>query len=245
MDAIYECDLAYVHATAFEALALGAAPEIIRCLQSCSTPVRRVLDVGCGAGPLTRALSEAGFEVTGVDTSAALLELAREKAPGAQFVNASAYEIELSGYDAIVAVGEPLTYHADSADADSLVSRFFGNVARALPPGGMLIFDVIGLGAPSLAARTWASGEDWAVLVETTEKEAERILVRNIDTFRSTGGLYRRSREVHKVRLFDIPELREQLSSLGFAVETAECYGRHPLAPRRHAFFATRLPHPS
>jgi predicted TPR repeat methyltransferase len=38
---------------------------------------RRMLDVGCGAGPLLVALRERGAVVTGVDSSTKMLELAR------------------------------------------------------------------------------------------------------------------------------------------------------------------------
>ncbi|NLU67759.1 methyltransferase domain-containing protein [Streptomyces sp. HNM0574] len=40
---------------------------------------RRVLDAGCGSGPLTAALRERGAHVTGVDVSPAMLELARRR----------------------------------------------------------------------------------------------------------------------------------------------------------------------
>jgi SAM-dependent methyltransferase len=241
MRPLYHCDLAYIHATAFEALARGASAEIVRRLRSSSVPLRRVLDVGCGAGPLTRALTDSGFDVTGIDPSAELLQLARARVPTGRFVQASIYDFEIRAYDAVIALGEPLTYHAEGTDADTLVGQFFQRVAEGLPPGGLLIFDVIGLGEPSLAGRSWMSGDDWAVLVETTEDQAERTLVRNIETFRRAGELYRRGREVHRVRLFDILSLRDQLAACGFATETARSYGAQQLPPRRHAFFATRL----
>lgn len=241
MQSLYQCDLAYVHATAFEELSRGAAEDIVRRLRTCSPQIRRVLDVGCGAGPLTVALIESGFDVTGIDTSADLLEVARAKAPTAHFLHASAYDVQIEGYDAVVALGEPLTYHAEGSDADNLISRFFLRVAEALPAGGMLMFDVIGLGEPSLAGRTWRSGEDWAVLVETTENQADRTLIREIETFRRVAELYRRSHEVHRVRLFDIRRLCDQLASSGFTTVTARSYGAQQLPPRRHALFATRL----
>ena len=40
---------------------------------------RRILDVGCGAGPLAAALRERGALVTGIDSSAKMLELARRR----------------------------------------------------------------------------------------------------------------------------------------------------------------------
>jgi SAM-dependent methyltransferase len=242
VQSLYQSDLAYVHATAFEALARGAAGEIVRRLQSSTANIHKVMDVGCGAGPLSRALVDAGFDVTGVDTSAELLRIARANVPTAHFIHASTYDIPILDCDAVVAVGEPLTYHSKTAGADSLVNGFFQRVADALPPGGILIFDVIGLGEPSLAGRSWHSGDDWAVLVETTENQTKRILVRNIEIFRRVRDAYRRSREVHNVRLFDISRLRNQLASYGFATETFQSYGTQQLPARRHAFIATRLP---
>jgi SAM-dependent methyltransferase len=38
---------------------------------------RRILDAGCGSGPLSAALRDRGAIVTGIDSSAKMLELAR------------------------------------------------------------------------------------------------------------------------------------------------------------------------
>jgi SAM-dependent methyltransferase len=241
MQSLYQRDLAYVQAAAFGSLAQGAAPEIIRRLQNSNSQLRRVIDVGCGAGVLARALTDAGFDVTGIDPSAELLEFARRNAPKAQFVQASAYDVLVAGYDAAIALGEPLTYHAESTEAETLLAGFFQRCADALPAGGMLIFDVIGLGEPSLSARTWRSGDEWAVLVETKENQTERTLVRDIDIFRRDGDAYRRSHEIHTVCLFEITRLCEQLVAVGFRVEVSNSYGAQELPTRRHAFFATRL----
>lgn len=40
---------------------------------------RHILDAGCGAGPLTAALLERGAVVTGIDSSVAMLTLARQR----------------------------------------------------------------------------------------------------------------------------------------------------------------------
>lgn len=133
MQSIYQCDLAYVHAAAFETLARGAAGEIVRRLQNSSAKVRKVMDVGCGAGPLTKALVDAGFDVTGVDTSAELLGLARANVPTAHFIHASIYDAQIRDYDAVVAVGEPLTYHPENADADNLIAVCFSALPRPYP----------------------------------------------------------------------------------------------------------------
>jgi ubiquinone/menaquinone biosynthesis C-methylase UbiE len=46
-------------------------------------PGDRVLDIGCGSGVFLRLAADRGAEVSGVDASSALLELAAEQVPGA------------------------------------------------------------------------------------------------------------------------------------------------------------------
>ena len=53
-------------------------------------PPARVLDVACGTGLLTRHL---GSEVTGLDQSGAMLEIARGRAPWAGFVRGDAFRM--------------------------------------------------------------------------------------------------------------------------------------------------------
>ena len=216
-------------------------PKSSDCSNAATIEIRRVVDVGCGAGPLTAALVQAGFEVTAMDSSARLVEIARAAVPGARFIYTSVYDAEIPPCEAIVAMGEPLTYHAAVADADSLVKGFFERASDVLPTGGMLIFDIIELGEPALAGRFWSSGDDWAVLGDTKEDQDSQMLVRNIETFRRVGQFYRRGREVHRVRLFDTRTLRTQLAACGFAVETATAYGTQCLGPRRRAFLCTRI----
>jgi len=241
MEPLYGEDLAYIQAAAFGGLARGAAPEIIRLLRSAAAPIRSVVDLGCGAGVLAAALVEAGFQVAAVDDSTDLLETTAKAAPRARLVKASIYDVEIPECQAIVAIGEPLTYHDDSEEADARLERFFRRAAAVLPAGGMLIFDIIETGEPSLTGRFWTSGADWAVLADTTEDQTSRTLVRTIETFRAVGGLYRRGREVHRIRLFETSRLTSQLVSLGFLVKTAQAYGAERLPPRRRAFLCSRL----
>ena len=239
MGALYGHDLAYIQAEGFGDFARGTAPEIVRVLRSAAVPVRRVIDLGCGAGPMAAALTDGGFEVTGIDVSAELLSLAHIMCPGARFIHGSIYEQEIPACEAMVALGEVLTYH-DGEDADARVRDFFQRAHDALARGGMLIFDVIERGEPPLSARTWRSGDDWAVLVSTSEQQNSRILVREIETFRKVGEDYRRGREVHRVRLFDSAEVCWWLETVGFSVRSAPGYGEFRLPPRRRAFFCTR-----
>ena len=68
-------------------------------------PGTRVLDVGCGTGsPTARRLCAAGIDVTGIDISAGMIELARKNVPEATFLRLDATELDgsLGPFDAIV-----------------------------------------------------------------------------------------------------------------------------------------------
>src|SRR5215203_30516 len=63
-------------------------PTLIRAISQ--LPPTRVLDVACGTGLLTRHL---GSEVTGLDQSEAMLEVARERVPWAKLVRGDAFRM--------------------------------------------------------------------------------------------------------------------------------------------------------
>lgn len=240
MTGMYEADLAFIHAVAFGDVASAAITSLIPRLKA--GRAQRVTDVGCGAGVSTKALVDAGFDTLAIEPSLALLDVARKAAPAAGFLHASAYDVTLPPCDAILAIGEVLTYHGPTEDADSRLRRFFASATAALPKGGRLVFDVIETGSAPLNARTWKSGPEWAVLSASTEDVEGRRLTREIETFRDLGaGSYRRSRETHHVRLFERAAVVAWLAQAGFEVETATAYGAHALPQRRVAFHATRL----
>jgi SAM-dependent methyltransferase len=201
-----------------------------------------VIDVGCGTGITTRAFVNEGIDVVAIEPSRALLERARSAAPTATFIRASAYDVELVACEGIVAVGEPLTYHAPEVDADAVLASFFEKAARAIAPNGMFIFDLICTGPESLDATGWRSEDDWTILHQTVEYRAAHRLERTIETFTRTGDLFRRSRETHHVHVFEEACVRAWLERAGFDVETSSTYGEAPLRLRRRAFFASRRP---
>lgn len=65
---------------------------------------KRVLDVGCGNGRLTRLIHESGFMVEGCDVSAEGVAIARARYPAIQFHNLGVYDEPPPGeFDTVVA----------------------------------------------------------------------------------------------------------------------------------------------
>jgi SAM-dependent methyltransferase len=215
--AAYGEDLAAIHAAGFTALASAAARELLVRLE----PHSRVLELGCGDGTTARLLCDAGHEVHGIDSSPAFVELARERAPAATFRIGCFVDAPLPrDCDAVLAVGEVLGYLDTGRGRRAGLARLLARIARALRPGGLLLFDLAGPGrARAASARTWTEGDGWAVLVETGLAGDE--LTREIVTYRDIGGgTFRRARETHRLRLHRPADVLATLRASGFAART-------------------------
>jgi len=100
------------------------------------------VDLGCGAGHYAVDLAAQGCRVIGVDTSPAMLALAREKATRAGVT------VELRESD----INQPLPIEVESVDAVILVSvlmvaeepaGLLADVYRVLRPGGYLLVESV------------------------------------------------------------------------------------------------------
>ncbi|MFC9590873.1 class I SAM-dependent methyltransferase [Streptomyces sp. NPDC056944] len=99
-------------------------------------PGARVLDVGSGTGrPVADLLVRAGCEVTGIDVSREMVELASAQVPGARFeeCDVRAFEAPAGGFDAVCAFF-PLMMMS-RAEAAATLRRMAGWLA----PGGFLV----------------------------------------------------------------------------------------------------------
>lgn len=234
----YEEDLAYVHDAGFLGVAEAGAAALVELLQRRGSPSGLVVELGCGSGLSSRLLTDAGYDVLGIDSSRAMIGLARERAPRATFRVGSFLDEELPACDAVTAFGEVLNYLFDERNTQRRLGALFERVHGALRPGGAFALDVA---APGRGADSgWTAGDDWAVLYDVEEDETRSLLTRRITTFREVGGAYRRGEEVHTQRLYPAPTIVELLRRVGFRVRVSRGYGEGTLAPNVRAFFATK-----
>ncbi len=189
----YREDLAYIHDVGHGDFALGAAPGILEIFARNSIRGGLVVDLGCGSGLWAKELIKAGYRVLGIDISDAMVELARRRAPEAEFRVGSLFEVEIPPCAAVTAVSEVLNYLFDPENEDRGLARLFRCVYDALAPGGVFVFDALGPGQvpPGATARGFRVGEDWAVLSEREEDSRRRTLTHQITSFRRVGEPYR------------------------------------------------------
>ena len=172
-----------------------------------------MLDLGCGTGNATLPMLARGFTVTGVDASAEMLAVAREKAPHTRFVlgdfetfeAGGPYALAYSVFDSLNNLLEPGAFAKAAA-----------NVFAHLAPGGFFMFDV---NTTRGLRDLWESGraEGWAGEVYYNWRHTfdPEVRLARVDAFCLKGTTA--FTEVHYERPYDPPELRELLGGAGFA----------------------------
>jgi trans-aconitate 2-methyltransferase len=99
----------------------------------------RILDVGCGPGQLTAQIAAAGAEVTGIDSSAAMIEEARKNYPDLSFELVDAGRMAYDRQFHAVFSNAALHWVRDAGSAAA-------GMACALKPGGRLVVELGGKG---------------------------------------------------------------------------------------------------
>jgi SAM-dependent methyltransferase len=105
--------------------------------------VHTLLDLGCGTGSHALAFARRGYAVTGADRSAAMLDIAREKAAAAavapEFVEGDIRTLRLGRtFDAAAMLFAVLGYQTSDDD----VAAALHTVAAHLRPGGVFVCDL-------------------------------------------------------------------------------------------------------
>jgi SAM-dependent methyltransferase len=238
----YAEDLAYIHDAGFSDFVRSATPGLLRILRRSGIESGGVVELGCGGGRLALALSRAGYDVLGVDISPSMIKLARERAPRARFRTGSLLRVKLPPCNHIISIGECVNYLFDRKNGKREVWRLFQRVHDALRPGGIFIFDVAEPGRVlnETPRRAFFEGKDWAILLEVKGDRKRNLLTRRITSFRQVGKLYRRSEEVHRLRLYDESELVAELRRVGFDVRIIRGYGQFRFRGRFVGFVAIR-----
>ena len=183
-----------------------------------------VLDVGCGTGTLACMLAQRAVEVTGLDPSAASLDVARNK-PGADHVRwilAEAASAPPLGVDLAVMTGNVAQVFVSDLDWQRAINA----TRRAVRSGGWLVFET-----RDPARRAWErwTREDTSRTVEVPELGAVSTWTELVDvreplvSFRHVFWFARNGSEITSdstIRFRGRDEIAAALEDAGFHLHT-------------------------
>jgi SAM-dependent methyltransferase len=204
--------------------------------------VRTVLDVCCGTGLMTAELAALGYEVVGIDASAAMLDRARVLlGPEAVLVRDTLPDLTVGGvFDAAVSTFDGFNHLDPAAFRATLVA-----LADRIRPGGWLVFDVhtdammwLMVDNPRLEGETDGHRFTLSTVVDTRARTCETRI-------RLSGAPAGWFTERHRQWFFPDEAIRAALADAGFGEVTAthEYEQRPPdAASLRATWVARRAP---
>ena len=193
-----------------------------------------VLDLGCGTGCLTRMLSDAGYDMIGVDSSFEMLDVARCSSDDSiLYLAQDMREFELYGtVRAVVSSCDCINY---ITDIEELVEVFY-LVNNYLDPKGIFIFDFNTKHKyEQIGERVIAENQDNASFIWENFYYPEECINEYDVTFflKEENDLYRKVVEEHFQRAYTLEEIKECLAKSGLVfVEAFDDYSNAPASEK-------------
>ncbi len=209
---------------------------------------RNILDVGCGTGELATRLSKEGFELTGVDLSEEMLEVAMAKAfdEGVSIHYFHQDMRELSGlgqYDLVLIFCDSLNY----LDGEEDIKKTFARVGTHLKEDGLFLFDVHSIHkmATLFNDQVYADNGDDVSFIWNAWKGDEPHSVHHELTFfmyDEQTDAYVRFDEDHDQRTYPVEDYVKWLDESGFeCLEIAGDFRQASVDEAERIFFVCRM----
>lgn len=185
--------------------------------------VKSLLDLGCGTGSHALHFAEMGYDVTGVDLSEEMLNIARQKNNiNINFIRQDIKNLNLEQkYDAAVAMFAVMGYQTTNENFEKALK----SVHKHLNKGGLLIFDVW-FGPTVLTNKP----EKRMKIMEVGRKKVIRCAIPDLDISQQTvtvkyhileileKTILKEFEESHIMRFFFYQELIYFLNKSGFSI---------------------------
>jgi len=188
---------------------------IVSVLKSCGINDGIVCELGCGTGKMTRRLRDAGYDMIGIDDSAQMLQLAREKESDDSilYLMQDMREFELYGsVAAIVSVCDSMNYMTTPQDFTKVLKL----AHNYLDPGGIMIFDIntayyykYVLGDNTFCENRDEGSFVWENFFNPKDNTNESYLTIYHKIERKEDELYKRYEEVHLRRGYTVSQVRK------------------------------------
>ncbi|MFD0716491.1 class I SAM-dependent methyltransferase [Paenibacillus sp. GCM10027626] len=191
----------------------------------------RLLDIGCGMGRHAMALSQLGYEVTGIDLSEALLEEARKHSFGnVTFMQGDMRRLPFAEaqFQATVNLFTSFGYFREETDNAVVL----GEIRRVLAPGGKFLIDFLNpvYVEQQLVPFSERVDEETGLHIEEARQIIGGWVIKQIHVY-SASGDSRRYEE--RVRLFPLQWFEDMLNRNGLRLE--KVYGGYDGGPYEEA----------
>ena len=187
---------------------------------------KRVLDAACGSGMHSIALAQDGYQVTGVDLSAGMIQQAKANAQAAgldvAFVTAGFGNLAATAgapFDALLCLGNSLPHVLTRDELATTVT----DMAAALRPGGLLLLQNRNFDAVLKRRERWLgpqsrqSGEREWLFVRFYEYEDDGTLTFHVLTLQREGnGRWQQGEDHTRLYPWRKKELVDVLAAAGF-----------------------------
>lgn len=180
------------------------------------------LDLACGTGSLTVELAKRGMDIYGIDGSADMLSVARQKAAESGldllFLCQKMQKLDLYGtVDTVICALDSINHLTLEKD----VQTAFDRVSLFMNPGGWFLFDVntVYKHRHVLADNIFLYDTDevYCIWQNHYEEKNDRVSIQ-LDFFGREGNLYHRSGEHFYERAYPQEQLLHMLNQAGFDV---------------------------
>lgn len=195
------------------------------------TQGNRMLDLACGTGTVAIGMALKGWQVQGIDGSAAMLQQAQAKSSSAEikwsqqdmrrFTTAEPVDLATCLYDS-------LNYMLTDADLVSV----FRQVYAALRPNGLFIFD---MNTAWVMANRWdgtcfvTDNDEFTSIMQTHyDGRHQRTLV-TVTCFERQEEHYTKSKEEHIEQAYPLAQVSSDLTCVGLTIEAVyDCFTMRP-----------------
>ena len=216
-------EIAFLYDELMAAVPYDSWVEYVQCILSkFDYHPRTILDLCCGTGGAGLLLAETGYQVSGVDISSCMVDIAKRKAAGkglsVDYCVQDVSSLRLRRrFDLILSLFDSLNYILES----SVLQQTFHRISEHLQPGGLLIFDMNtelaftaglfdqnNLGSKASVVYDWHSSYD----------PTARICRIRMEFAHKRHGVERCTEVVHYQRAYDEREIVGMLECAGLQV---------------------------
>ena len=206
-------------------------------------PLSVGLDVGCGGGWFTRAFQRQGYQMTGLDVSAEMLDFAQETAMKqgvrGEYLLGDISKLKLPPrFDFVTAINDCINYIPKGK-----LTAAFKNIRGGLKKGGIFLFDISSKKKieEKIANTVSVDDRDDVTYLSFNRAETDGVTMEVTLFAKRADGTFDRLDETHRQYIYTEEEILSALSACGFDVLEVEGHlGEEKTASDRITFLVQK-----